>query len=167
MGKKPGKKPLPPETRFWNHIVTEPNSGCWLWISNTTDRGYGLFNLYDVVLRKWTIVYAHRFSYEMYKGFIPIGLEVDHLCRVTCCVNPFHLEAVTHKVNVLRGDGLSAQSARQTHCKRGHELSGNNLYINPQSSSHRRCRACAKTNARDRYLIKCSKGKVPNAEHLI
>ena len=120
---------------FWNKILFTID--CWIWQAGTTD-GYGRFN------KK----YSHRISYELYNGKIPEGLELDHLCRNRLCVNPNHLEAVTHRVNILRGNGISAKHAKKTHCPQGHEYSGNNLYVKPNGS--RGCRECHKTEERRR-----------------
>lgn len=74
--------------------------GCWIWHGGTTRRenGYGRFKLNG---KKYT---AHRFLYELLVGPIPPGHELDHLCRVTRCVRPSHLEPVTHAENVRRGN---------------------------------------------------------------
>jgi hypothetical protein len=74
-------------------------------------------------------------------GPIPDGFEVDHLCRVTPCVNPAHLEPVTHRENVHRGKNgvlrhLRAPLIRRTHCGRGHERTPENLYASGN------CRKC-------------------------
>lgn len=121
--------------RFENQYIPEPNAGCWLWIgANTGANGYGQFSADK---RRFV---AHRWSYERFVGPIPNGLTLDHLCKTTCCVNPAHLEPVTNKVNVLRGNSISANNARKTHCKRGHELTGDNLI---ERRDGRECRACS------------------------
>ena len=74
---------------------------------------------------------AHRFNYELYRGSIDSILPLDHLCRNHSCVNPLHLEQVTHWENTLRGSTPAATDARKTHCIRGHPLAGKNLYLRP------------------------------------
>ena len=64
--------------------------------------GYGQFELGGGSRQKRNRTYAHRFAYEQAKGAIPDGLEIDHLCRNRRCVNPDHLEAVTHQENQRR-----------------------------------------------------------------
>ena len=93
------------------------------------------------------MVYAHRVAYEIIKGKIPDGLDLDHLCRNKVCVNPDHLEAVTRRENLMRGNTIIAKEVKQTHCKRGHPLSGNNLYF----YGFRRCKKCHLKNMQN-YL---------------
>lgn len=112
--------------------VTE--SGCWIWTGCEAD-GYGVFAFHG---KRWS---SHRYMYEYFIGPVPQGLVLDHLCRVRCCGNPWHLELVTNRVNILRGIGIAAQCAIKTHCVRGHLLSGDNLRL--QAKGLRRiCRAC-------------------------
>ena len=84
--------------RLQDKIYIEPNSGCWLWLGSLSN-GYGQTSLYQAGKRDITL---HRLAYELYKGEIPAGLEIDHLCRIRCCCNPDHLEAVTHLENQIR-----------------------------------------------------------------
>jgi len=93
----PGPKPIPTVERFMNHVSPEPNSGCWLWTGIVNNAEYGGFQYED------RIRLAHRVSYFLFKGEIPPSREIDHLCGVKSCVNPDHLEAVSHSVNVRRG----------------------------------------------------------------
>lgn len=138
------------EQRFWPKV--EKTATCWLW------RGLKI-NGYGQIAGNRKRTYVHRFSYEMAKGPIPNGLQLDHLCRVRHCVNPAHLEAVTAKVNVHRGTGEAGANARKTECHRGHPLSGNNLYVNPDG--HRNCRTCNNERARAvrRYHAKAKERK--------
>ena len=134
----------PVKERLWRHISPEPNTGCWLWAGHCCPKGYGKVGLNGKTAR------AHRVAYEAYIGAIPKGLTLDHLCRVRCCVNPNHLEPVTHKENVLRGESPSARHARLTHCPQGHPYSGKNLLF---SSGSRRCRICLREHQK-RYEAK-------------
>jgi hypothetical protein len=73
---------------------------------------------------------AHRESYKRTIGAIPDGLELDHLCRNRACINPKHLEPVTHKENTRRGMSPSGLNSRKTHCSKGHPFDGENLAVN-------------------------------------
>ena len=100
-------------TRFWAKAIPEPNSGCWLWTGARDPKGYGLcrFPLGDAVI----LQRAHRVVYQIERGAIPVGLEIDHLCRNPSCVNPDHLEPVTRRENTLRGNSpkLSAERMKR------------------------------------------------------
>ena len=117
------------------HLFEEGEKGdsCWPWVGRLDRHGYGQFTLG----RKTML--AHRVVYQAIIGPIPVGMTLDHLCRVRRCVNPSHLEPVTKQENTLRGDGPTAQNARKTHCPAGHPYEGPNLYIN---QGRRHCRLC-------------------------
>ena len=136
--------------RFWDNAQCEPNSGCWLWIGTLNSGGYGQLTVRG---RSWT---AQRVSYTAYKGPIPDGLHIDHLCRVRQCVNPDHLEAVTRKENARRGirdgDNTGNQNTRKTHCVHGHEFTASNT-ISRNGGAWRGCRECKRIFAR-RYRLK-------------
>lgn len=126
----------------------EIGESCWLWTGPLNHDGYGLA-LHPLLRKKRG---AHRVVYELLRGSIPAGLEIDHLCRVRACVNPDHMEVVTHRENTLRGKTLVAAFAARTHCNRGHALSGSNLCNS--SEPRRRCLECARENNRAAYLKK-------------
>lgn len=126
--------------RFTSKYVIDPDTGCWLWTAGKGSRGYGQF-FFD-----GSVVMAHRFAYAVLRGPIPDGLQIDHLCRVRHCVNPDHMEPVTPKENTLRGEGVAARQARQTHCKRGHAFDDGNTARG--TKGERVCRAC-----RRQYMI--------------
>jgi hypothetical protein len=123
--------------RIEEKISPEPNSGCWLWMGSISPNGYA----YVYVQAKRGPDLVHRILYEQKNGYIPTGLELDHLCRVRCCVNPDHLEPVTRRENVRRGLGPVARNMQKTHCPRGHELS-NRAGKNP--NQYRDCHICAR-----------------------
>lgn len=132
--------------RFWAKVrLPESPDGCLEWIGARQSLGYGNFRVEGKTLK------AHRFSYELNVGPIPEGLVIDHLCRNRACVRPDHLEPVTQKVNVHRGEGVAAAKARKTRCHKGHELAGENLR---EDSYGRHCRACAIKRDADRYALK-------------
>lgn len=115
-----------------------PESGCWIWMGALTNNGYGRAK------RNGKTVVAHRVVHEALAGNIDEGMTLDHLCRVRCCVNPAHMEVVTPRVNVLRGETVTAKNAAKTHCKRGHPLEGDNLFV--RKDGRRRCRACERAS---------------------
>lgn len=121
------------------YIIQE--NGCWEWVG-AYRRGYG----------EWRMgtrrVGAHREMYERKNGPVPKELHLDHLCRNPSCVNPDHLEAVTPKVNILRGVGGGAKNAKKTTCKRGHPFQGANLSV---WRGQRVCLECRRLNDRRRY----------------
>lgn len=131
--------------RFWNLVKVDPTSKCWNWQAHKNNRGYGYFKLNGKTLL------AHRFSYEVNKGKILRKLELDHLCRNPACVNPDHLEAVTHKENLLRGNVKTSNWKRKmTHCSLNHELKEPNLNKCDLKRGKRRCKTCLNNKQRTR-----------------
>jgi hypothetical protein len=163
-----GYRGVPDEPRFLAKVDKNgpvpghrPDLGpCWLWTAARDKHGYGAFGIAsspDHPDRKERIVRAHRFSYELEHGPVDANLDLDHLCRNPPCVNPAHLEPVTHRVNVLRGIAPSAQHARKDSCPQGHEY-------DLLKDGERRCSRCDKDNSFRRArieegpLIKCACG---------
>jgi len=142
----------PVRQRFWRKV--DQSGDCWLWTGGTSPSGYGRFRL------EGRNEYAHRVSYLMAFGDIPQGMEIDHVkdrgCTNKACVRPQHLEAVPHKINCYRAEGVGTRNARKTHCKRGHPLCGANLYLAPNGS--RQCRTCARDRQTTRYGLKQAAG---------
>lgn len=123
---------------IWDRIDVRIDTGCWEWVGTINHHnGYGYVRapagIRPINQR------AHRVVYEMEKGPIPSGLQIDHLCRNRRCVNPAHMEPVTSRANTLRGDGPTSKNARKTHCKRGHILDGANIN---RYRGWRLCRIC-------------------------
>jgi len=90
--------------RFWNYV--ERTKDCWLWRGPIISQGYGSMS----VNGKTTM--AHRLSYEEIYGPIPDKMQIDHLCGVTRCVKPNHLEAVTPKINNSRRRSKSSYNPK-------------------------------------------------------
>jgi len=87
---------IPLVKRLMRFVTADPRTTCWCWTGHLDPGGYGVF---------WVAgrhCGAHRVAYELFRGSIPEGLEIDHLCRVRHCVSPWHLELVTHAENVRR-----------------------------------------------------------------
>lgn len=117
--------------RFWAKVQKGSETSCWLWQGAINSAGYGHLR----VDRERRMLLAHRFSFITHRGPIPPGMVLDHICRVRACVNPWHVEAVTEKTNILRGVSLSAKNARKTTCPNGHAY-------DRRTGGGRRCSVC-------------------------
>lgn len=136
------KRTHDPIELFWRKVnkngpipERRPDLGpCWLWTAYITpSTGYGWFGYGG---RNGTRTTGHRFAYETFVGPVPEGWHVDHLCMVRACVNPGHLEAVTHGENLRRG---AEARGKPTHCKQGHEFTPENTRVTPRQIFCRQC----------------------------
>lgn len=140
------RKRRPVAGRFWEKV--QKTDTCWLWKAGHNAFGYGVF--------KWNdkMGLAHRWSYEQAKGPIPEGLEIDHLCRVRNCVNPDHMEAVTHRVNMFRAEAPNNILHRIRTCKNGHPINSENTArrkSGPRKGQIMYCKICWKNKYGGKY----------------
>lgn len=138
--------------RFWSKVSPQGDGSyedCWLWAGSKNKSGYGAF---AVGGKESGMSCAHRVAYELMVSEIPKGLQIDHLCRTPACVNPWHMEPVTPKVNSHRSRSVAVNRARMlaiTHCPQGHEYTPENIQVKHLSNGNkgRGCRACARAYA--------------------
>lgn len=123
---------------------------CWLWAGLRYGGGHGKVYI-GYKNGKTLATSAHIMMYENFVGEVPEGLELDHLCETPLCINPDHLEPVTHRENTLR------HYRRQTHCKLGHELTEAttrwkrrraNISAGNPTGVYRCCRECIRISDR-------------------
>ena len=134
---------VPVAERLWAKVVLGPVSEvrpdlgpCWMW-HNGRERVYP----HLAVDGRWIV--AHRLAYELTRGPIPEGLQLDHLCRVPGCVRPLHHEVVTPRENYLRGVSGPAVNAAKTHCIHGHPFDAQNTKW-VRGGRRRDCRTCGR-----------------------
>lgn len=137
-------------TERFTKRVQKLDNGCWMWKGTVHRHGYGRF-----YIGQGAVVRAHRWAYETWVGPIPEGMQIDHLCHdphecpggFSCphrrCVNPEHMGLVTMEENLRR-----RSSNFRTHCPKGHEYSGDNLYVTKAGS--KQCVECNRVRARER-----------------
>ena len=122
-------------------LIPPVPGGCWIWLGAET------WNRYGTVHFEGKQQLAHRIFFEHFRGKIPDGLILDHLCCNTICVNPFHLDPVTRRVNTLRGfKNPAAGNSRKQHCKRGHAFTEENTIR--RRNGWRACRQCSQDYSR-------------------
>ena len=114
--------------------------GCWLWMGALNNTGYG------TISSQGFRAGAHRWVYTWLVGEIPEGHDIDHLCKVRDCVNPDHLEPVTHRENLLRGNTFAARLAKKTECERH---PGKPLDVR-SDNGRRKCKDCDAQRAREK-----------------
>jgi predicted DNA-binding protein (UPF0251 family) len=121
----------PAAARFEAHVFTEPNTGCWLWGGALNEKGYGRSGRGEL---------AHKAAVCLDGREIADGMEVDHLCRARACVNPAHLEVVTHAENIRR------KPAAPPTCPHGHAMT--------LVAGKRKCRACERLRKARAYRVR-------------
>ena len=135
---------MDPYERFVANVDVSHPLGCWEWRGDIGTSGYARMAL------DGSKTYVHRWSHEFFKGRIPDGLYIDHLCLNRGCVNPDHLEAVTPAENMRRSVMRERQHRTltgRTHCKHGHDWTEDNTYW---YRGGRICRTC-RTDRKRRY----------------
>ncbi len=123
------------KNRLKSRIKIKKN-GCWIYTRSKNKKGYGRLSAWG------KLSLAHRISYIVFKGEIPNGKYLDHLCRNRSCINPNHLEPVTNRENILRGIGIAAINYRKKKCTFGHKFDKKNTLVRPDG--RRQCINCKK-----------------------
>ena len=134
------KKAGPHRDRVLARIKQRGPDECWIRDGYHTSLGYAMFH--DAT---GAPTGAYRCAYEALVGPIPDGMTIDHLCRNRACVNPAHLEPVTHAENLRR----AAEATRTDHCPAGHLFDSANTYTD--RNGYRKCRACRREKAKAAY----------------
>lgn len=140
---------------FFSRVVIGSGDECWLW-RGAPQGAYGRYRIYRD--RRQTSVAAHRVSYVLRFGLIAPGVELDHKCRNTLCVNPHHLEPVTPQLNIARSTGCTADRAKNWIaglCGNGHILDVVGLH---KCGDHWTCAQCGRDRVARYKARKAAKG---------
>lgn len=143
-------KPRPVLDRMADKFLV--GDGCWEWTAVRNSFGYGVIHRLDAGSRL-----AHRVLFEAMVGPVPDGMDLDHLCRNRGCVRPSHLEIVSRRVNIMRGEMpqiLKERGQAKTHCPAGHSYADQERYRRKDGS--RRCMECERIAARARRSVRAS-----------
>lgn len=143
---KGGKRGRGVSERVAERFAPGDPDACWVWRGSVSPLGYGRFHY--VLAGRTVYGMAHRLVYEMAVGEIPAGMDIDHLCRNRRCVNPGHLEPVTHRENCRRG---AADRPPRKACRNGHRMTEANTFRTDRNPAHRRCRECARAHGSQRF----------------
>lgn len=165
---RPTQTPFPVltrETKTWGQVIgrvmdkIEPvtESGCWIWTGATKGK-----DEYGVVYVGLQCFRVHRLLYQYVYGPIPVGLVIDHLCRVRLCCNPYHLEAVTNRINILRGQAPHILRMNASFCINGHKWTEGNTRW---TRGRRFCRACEKVHGYEKRRRLGMKVRFPMRYH--
>jgi hypothetical protein len=138
------------------HRLTE--AGCWEWTGSRDQKGYGRTTIGSRTDGSRRPVRVHRLAWELFRGPIPPGLQIDHRCRNRRCFNPEHLRVATPRENNMApgSESLTARFAERTHCAAGHPFSGSNLRMRPGGA--RECRTCMNAYKREWHRKRKLKG---------
>jgi hypothetical protein len=159
---RPRPPRIDPMVRLMALTSTNQHTGCWEWLGAKSADGYGQFVLDGRRGRKKVRVPPYRYTWEVYNGrAFPKGKEPDHTCNNRSCVNPRHIEPVTHSENqkraYVRGRKRPGRDyvirPRPTHCPRGHEYTEANKLPGGKAKALQ-CRACGNLQNKRRQLAK-------------
>lgn len=150
-----------PIARTWQDHFLESvlvGDGCWGWLQGHNPEGYAMWQpsgefavQFGTAMRQM----AYRVMWELLRGPIPEGLDIDHMCRMKGCINPDHLDPVTRQVNLRRAGVLDNRQHRpRIFCKYGHKLSETRLTF-PNGRSC--CGVCRAAWVKNHYQAKKAK----------